>query len=88
MLSEPDASNSRLAAKGASRLRENWYVPQSQAGRRRLERLVRRISEERDVAKLPGGRVQLSLTRRPKPPGASNMAREEFLDRVAAAQVC
>ena len=59
----------------------------SQAGRRRLERLVARITEGRGGAVLPPGRVSLSLSRRPQPPGASNFTEEQFLDRVRATQV-
>ncbi len=58
-----------------------------QAGRRRLERLVTRITEGRSGAVLPCGRVSLSLSHRPQPPGASNMTREQYLAGVAAAQV-
>ena len=58
-----------------------------QAGRRRLERLVARITDGRGAAALPSGRVSLSLSHRPQPPGASNMSREQYLAGVAAAQV-
>jgi hypothetical protein len=58
-----------------------------QAGRRRLERLVARITDGHSAAALPSGRVSLSLSHRPQPPGTSNMSREMYLAGVAAAQV-
>ena len=46
-----------------------------------------RITDGRGAAALPSGRVSLSLSHRPQPPGASNMSREQYLAGVAAAQV-
>lgn len=46
-----------------------------------------RITNGRGAAVLPSGRVSLSLSHRPQPPGTSNMSREQYLAGVAAAQV-
>jgi hypothetical protein len=48
---------------------------------------VARITEGHGSAALPSGRVSLSLSHRPQPPGTSNMSREQYLAGVAAAQV-
>lgn len=57
-----------------------------EAGRSRVERLIEKITSGGGRAVLPSGRVSLDPSKRPSPPGVSNVTKQEFLDGVRAAQ--
>lgn len=58
-----------------------------QAGSSRVERLVQKITVGGGRAVLPCGRVSLDPSKRPSPPGTSNISKQQYLDGVLAAQV-